>query len=138
MRSSSRYLVPMAGLILWSAGVARSADGPCFAPPPAPATPPPPRPRTPADAGYPFCLRDHTAPSDNGHYDGYYIGGGTGRHHGDAPCPHEGTWGWDYTGIGSRVRLNWSHGRRYQGGYGRYATEGPKPIERLKERLHGE
>ena len=137
MRSSAKLLRPMAGLIL-SSGLVVAADGPCLLHDHKHTPPVVTRPtRTVHDVGHPWSLRNRTAPSDNGHYDGYVIGGGTGAH-GDGPCRHEGTWGWDYTGVGSRVRLNWSHGRRYQGGYGTYATEGPHPIERLKDRIHGD
>ena len=55
--------------------------------------------------------------------------------------PSEGTWGWDYVGgrsVGSRIFINWSHRQRYQGGYGKYETEGPKPVEHLIETIHGE
>ena len=136
MRSSARLLGSMAGLFL-STGLATAADGFCHLHDHTPTPPIVARLRTAHDAGHPWSLRNHTAPSDNGHYDGYIIGGGTGAH-GDGPCRHEGTWGWDYTGVASRVRLNWSHGRRYQGGSGTYSTEGPHPIERLKERIHGD
>lgn len=92
-------------------------------------------------AGYPRCISPLAHPSYNQHYTGGWIGGGKAIG-GDEPClHHEGTWGWDYTPLrpGSpRIFLGWSHGRHYQGGTGAYRTDGPKPIERFRERLHGE
>lgn len=127
--------------LLLCAGLARAGDAPCLLHGPSPTPPPKPTvgatPRSARDAGYPFCLNKHAIPSDNGRYAGYYLGGGS-FHGGDLPCRGEGTYGWDYAGVGSRVMLNWSHGRRYQGGIGRYATEGPRPTERIKEHFHGE
>lgn len=122
-------------MVVGMAGQAVAADAPCHHHSHAsrPARPP----RTPHDAGYPFDLSTHAVPSDTGHYDGYYVGGGSPIS-GSGPCCREGTFGWDYTGIGSLVRLKWSGGRRYQGGYGSYATEGPKPLEAIHERLHKE
>lgn len=139
MRSPWKVYGPIIGLLLYT-GLAAAGDGVCLLHPPGPPKPGTAwaaRPRTACDAGYPFCLSKHAVPSDTGHYDGYRVGGGS-AFHGDGPCVDEGTWGWDYTGIGSIVRLGWSHGRRYQGGYGRYQTEGPKPLERIKEHFHGE
>ena len=50
-------------------------------------------------AGYPQEVHRHAVPSDTGRYVGYWVGGGAvSRRHGDGPAPHEGTWGWDYTG----------------------------------------
>ena len=64
--------------------------------------------------------------SDNGHYIGYYVGGGSPCL-GTGPCPEEGTWGWDYGGIFllHRVVLCWYHGLCYQGGKGAYKVDGP-------------
>jgi hypothetical protein len=96
--------------------------------------------RTEHDAGQPWCVRNHAIPIDNGHHQGYYIGGGSSIG-GELPHHDEGTWGWDYAGLvshGPRVRLNWTHGRRYQSGTGSYNAEGPKPLEGIKSRLHGE
>jgi hypothetical protein len=76
-------------------------------------------------AGHPLEVRPHAVPTDTGHYVGYYVGGGAACR-GDAPCPEEGTWGWDYGGLllPKRVALGWYHGRRYQGGPGAYRTTG--------------
>jgi hypothetical protein len=68
-------------------------------------------------------------PSDTGHNLGYYLGGGCGRPlKGEPRRPDEGTWGWDYQGwlIPRRVMLDWWHGRRDQGGTGKYENVGPK------------
>ncbi len=85
-------------------------------------------------AGNPSELSYLAAPSDTGHYTGYLVGGGAARH-ADAPETLEGTWGWDYCGIfvPSRIILDWFHGK-YQGGYGAYKQDGPRPIERIEHR----
>lgn len=78
-------------------------------------------------AGNPEAIACWAAPSDTGHYEGYYVGGGL-------PClgqsrhVWEGTWGWDYCGLlfPKRIMLKWSHGRCYQGGLGAYRTAGPR------------
>ena len=77
-------------------------------------------------AGWRAELRCRTAPSDTGHYCGYYVGGGA-HWRGEGRYAHEGTWGWDYVGIlvPRRVGLGWWHGK-YQGGTGTYRTDGPK------------
>lgn len=76
-------------------------------------------------AGYPLDVACYAVPSDTGHYIGYYVGGGAPCR-GDAPCPDEGTWGWDYHGflIPKNVVLGWWHGRRYQNGIGAYRVNG--------------
>jgi hypothetical protein len=73
-------------------------------------------------------------PSDTGHYIGYYVGGGSACP-ADGPFVDDGTWGWDYHGIciPSRVILDWFH-HKYQGGYGAYATDGPRPVEKFATR----
>ncbi len=79
-------------------------------------------------AGFPLKIRRWALPSDTGSYVGYYVGGGCARlRKADPPTSHDGTWGWDYSGwkFMRRVRLGWWHGRRYQGGYGAYLTDGP-------------
>lgn len=55
------------------------------------------------------------------------IGGGTLLGGETANPTHDGTWAIDYTGkwIPRYVFLPWSHGLRYQGGYGAYGTEAP-------------
>ena len=79
-----------------------------------------------ACAGWPQCVSPWARPSYGGHEWGYYVGGGAAAH-GDYRCSHEGTWGWDYHGrlFPKRVWLGWHHGRREQGGYGAYKSDGP-------------
>jgi len=64
-----------------------------------------------------------------------YVGGSTpfkGPHsgvlQGDCRRPTEGTFGYDYTGLHFKRNtwLLWTHGRREQGGLGRYETDGPR------------
>jgi hypothetical protein len=101
-------------------------------------TPPPGPPRmiphTMERAGCPYLISPHARPTRTPAYEGYYVGGGS-THGGDAPCPDEGTWGWDYVGnvIPRHVFNTWNHGRRYQTGYGKYQVDGPK----LRYLLHG-
>jgi hypothetical protein len=80
-------------------------------------------------AGCPQQVRPWAVPSNTSHYYGYYLGGGTAFRRELRFC-NEGTWGWDYGGIliPKRIHLGWSHGRRYQGGTGRYSTAGPSPL----------
>jgi hypothetical protein len=82
-----------------------------------------------ARAGCPLCLSLFAIPSNTRFYRGYYVGGGN-VFRGDLRQCNEGTWGWDYGGIlvPKRVALNWSHGRRYQGGTGAYRTAGFAPL----------
>jgi hypothetical protein len=96
--------------------------------------PPPGKPRciphTHDRAGYPQCLASHVEATNTSGGIGYYVGGGAPAHHphGERRCREEGTWGWDETGhshFRRRVVLGWWHGRKYQGGAGRYATDGP-------------
>ena len=91
----------------------------------------------PPEAGYPFCLSKHTAAL--GHRPLRRLL--RGRRHGarrPGPCPHEGTFGWDYTGSGPLAAGPAQLDPRspYQGGEGRYATDGPKPLERHHEAVH--
>jgi hypothetical protein len=84
-------------------------------------------PHTEERAGYPRELARHLESSVTAGGIGYYVGGGA--HHGRAEPRYrdEGTWGWDETGCRMLRRCNilgWSHGRRYQGGTGSYATDG--------------
>lgn len=78
-------------------------------------------------AGCAMQVRPHAIPSNTRHYGGYWVGGGLPVT-GDGPFLDEGTFGWDYFGIlfNKRIALNWSHGRRYQGGTGAYKTDGPR------------
>lgn len=80
-------------------------------------------------AGNPQIISCIAAPSDTGAYVGYWVGGGCPcQRLGDLPEPHEGTWGWDYSGrcFLRHVCLLWWHGRCCQGGTGAYKTDGPK------------
>jgi hypothetical protein len=76
-------------------------------------------------AGYPQEVSLLAAPSDTGHYVGYYVGGGAPVFGQPRGCD-QGTWGWDYCGLllPKRVRLRWWDGRCYQGGVGAYRTAG--------------
>ena len=67
----------------------------------------------------------YAKPSDTGRYVGYYVGGGAAWR-GEPRALNEGTWGWDYKGFAlpKRIDLQWTHGRRYQGGTGAYKTDG--------------
>jgi hypothetical protein len=78
-------------------------------------------------AGHAFFIRPGAIHSNTPYYGGYQVGGGKAVH-GYHPSPDDGTFGWDYFGIlfSKRVALNWSGGRRYQGGTGAYKTDGPK------------
>jgi hypothetical protein len=78
-------------------------------------------------AGCAMLIRDRANPSNTSHYGGYRVGGGLPVY-GDGPLFHEGTFGWDYFGIlfSKRIALNFSHGRREQGGSGAYKTDGPR------------
>ena len=76
-------------------------------------------------AGCPQTLRKYaTGPNPN--FWGWWVGGGTAIG-GGPPGENDGTWGWDFEGRPPRrIWLNWSNGRRYQGGTGNYKTDGPK------------
>jgi len=80
-----------------------------------------------ACAGCAGLIRKYAIPSNTPHYGSYWVGGGLPIF-GDDPLLHEGTFGWDYYGIlfTKRIDLNFSHGRRYQGGFGAYKTDGPR------------
>ncbi|MGA7500375.1 MAG: hypothetical protein WBX00_26890 [Isosphaeraceae bacterium] len=95
-------------------------------------TPPPGKPRdiphTDERAGWPRALAEHLQPSTTPGGIGYYVGGGVPLGHGQPRRCDEGTWGWDETGchlLRHRNILGWSHGRRFQGGTGAYAPDGP-------------
>ena len=84
-----------------------------------------------------FCVSRLAIPSYDEHYTGGYVGGGRAIG-GQARCPNEGTYGWDYSLFRASGRgsfLGWSHGRRSQGGTGSYATDGPHPLRSLGEHL---
>jgi hypothetical protein len=78
-------------------------------------------------AGCAMHIRAHAIPTNTPHYGGYWVGGGVPLV-GDNPTLEEGTFGWDYFGMTfrKRVALNWTHGRRHQGGFGAYQTDGPR------------
>jgi hypothetical protein len=86
-------------------------------------------PHTDERAGWPRELGGHAEPTVTPGGIGYHVGGDTPAFgHGDRRRLTEGTWGWDETGHPwkrGRVILGWSHGRKQQGGAGRYATDGP-------------
>jgi len=95
-------------------------------------TTPPGKPRsiphTDERAGYPRALSGHLEPSTTSGGIGYYVGGGVPLGHRQLRRRDEGTWGWDETGwhrLRRRTILGWSRGRKYQGGTGSYATDGP-------------
>ncbi len=95
-------------------------------------------PHTHRQAGYPQCVSPLAMESYNEHYSGGYVGGGM-PHFGHGRCANEGTFGWDYTPfrpLSPKIFLGWSHGRHYQGGTGAYRTDGPKPLEHIKETVH--
>ena len=97
-----------------------------------------PTPHTVEQAGFPQEVSCIAKKSYGPHYSGGYVGGGT-SFGGTGRCGHQGTFGWDYTPFSpltSRIFLNWSSGRRVQGGFGAYKTDGPKPVERVHERFH--
>jgi hypothetical protein len=75
-----------------------------------------------------------SAGSDQQHSVGY-VGGSTpfkgtvaGGLQGECKRPEEGTFGYDYSGwyYKRKTWLLWTHGRREQGGLGRYETDGPR------------
>jgi len=78
-------------------------------------------------AGCAMLIRRRAIPSNTRFYGGYWVGGGLPIK-GNWPSAEEGTFGWDYFGMmfTKRIDLNWSHGQRYQGGSGRYKTDGPR------------
>jgi hypothetical protein len=95
-------------------------------------TPPPGKPRdiphTDERAGFPRIFAHHLEPSATSGGIGYYVGGGLPLAHRQLRRRDEGTWGWDETGwhrLRRRTILGWSRGRKYQGGTGAYATDGP-------------
>ena len=80
-------------------------------------------------AGFPFCIRFAAKPgTDPDHSLGYVGGGSPFRLWGERRAVDEGTVGMDYSGwlFQRKTWLAWSHGGLYQGGAGRYQTEGPR------------
>ena len=85
-------------------------------------------------AGYPNRISRLAVPSNSCRYAGYYVGGTTPFwRHGNARCPDEGTWGWDYWGgkFKRHISLAWLHGRDANRKFGSYRTDGPKVIEKI-------
>ena len=78
-------------------------------------------------AGFPNCIGKFAKPSTDAYHQVGYVGGGT-LFGGTSRRKDEGTFGMDYTGhwFSRKTWLKWSHGGRYQGGVGRYETEGPR------------
>jgi hypothetical protein len=78
-------------------------------------------------SGYPFCIGFFAKPSTDRYHQVSYVGGGT-LFGGSNRKTTEGTFGMDYSGhwFSRKTWLKWSHGARYQGGEGRYETEGPR------------
>lgn len=90
-------------------------------------------------AGWPLTISPLAMPSNTRGYLGHLVGGGCARmHKAEGPTPDEGTWGWDYSGLflRRRVDLGWWHGRRSQGGTGAYRTDGPRVLPSLEESQH--
>jgi hypothetical protein len=110
------FVETLAGLSLGLLAAGARADGPAAEPVPC------------SHRGdYVLPIAPWAQPSNTMRYDGYYVGGGA-PFCGEPRYFWEGTWGWDYIGCfpPRRVRLNWWHGRRYQGGTGSYKTDGPQ------------
>ena len=78
-------------------------------------------------AGFPNCIGRFAKPSTDAYHQVGYVGGGT-LFGGTSRRKDEGTFGMDYSGhwFSRKTWLRWSHGVRYQGGAGRYETEGPR------------
>jgi hypothetical protein len=78
-------------------------------------------------AGCPQAIRPWASVTYDSNYQGYYVGGGVppGRDglRGELRRTHEGIWGMDYAPRFTRVALNWSHGRLFQGGIGQYEPD---------------
>jgi hypothetical protein len=80
-------------------------------------------------AGNPDCISRHAQPRiDRDHTVGYVGGGTPFPHWGECRTSQEGTFGMDYSGwlFHRKTWLLWSHGGLYQGGAGRYESEGPR------------
>jgi hypothetical protein len=77
-------------------------------------------------SGFPQCVGRFAMPSITCAHRVGYVGGSTVLG-GENRRAHEGTFGFDYSGrwFHRMTWLHWSHGSRYQGGAGRYQTEGP-------------
>ena len=87
-------------------------------------------------AGHPGRIAWYASYSVTPAYAGDYVGGDTAWFGGcGGRSTDDGTWGVDFVGmiLPRRVWLNWSHGRRYQGGVGAYKTDGPHIWKTLSE-----
>lgn len=84
----------------------------------------------PHRAGWPQCIGRWARPAVCADYEVGYVGGGS-LFFGKSRCRHEGTFGLDYSGwlISRKTWLKWTHGVRFQGGAGAYASDGPKLFE---------
>lgn len=82
-------------------------------------------------AGNPQSVHRFARPTFTPHYSVGYVGGGA-TWGGEPRTLEEGTWGMDYTGhfLPHRVWQNWYHGRRAQGGPGKYQTDGPHLLKK--------
>jgi hypothetical protein len=82
-------------------------------------------------AGNPQVVHRYAKPTYTPHYCFGYVGGGA-AYGGQPRTLEEGTWGMDYCGyyLPHRVWQNWYHGRRAQGGVGRYETDGPHILKK--------
>ncbi|MCF7962113.1 MAG: hypothetical protein K9M08_15360 [Pirellula sp.] len=80
-------------------------------------------------SGLPFCLGRFAKPSISSSHMIGYVGGGT-AFGGERRTANDGTFGMDYSGswFARKTWLKWSHGERYQGGHGRYETDGPRVL----------
>lgn len=81
-------------------------------------------------AGKPYRVAPWAHCTYDQNYSAYYVGGGAALSHdepthfrGERRYPDEGTFGVDYDPWYSRVRLQWFHGRRSQGGEGQYEPD---------------
>ncbi len=111
LEAGPEHLTPVPGDVV--------VEGPAPEPPSPPVNPK----HTLEHKGNPERVAWYAVPTDTGSYIGYYVGGGAPCR-GEARLGNEGTWGWDYQGwlFPRRVALGWWHGRRSQGGIGRYRT----------------
>ena len=75
-------------------------------------------------AGHPHKVAPWARLSIGKRHRRYYVGGGAVSGGDRRDVRREGTWGWDYAPVWTRVRLRWSHGRRLQGGGGEYRSDG--------------
>lgn len=83
-------------------------------------------PHTMHRAGHPDQISSRASNAKPGSVIGYPVGGGVAFGKGYGPMLDEGTWGWDSTGttlLPRSVWLGFSHGQKYQGGTGSYASD---------------